>query len=367
MPGGRAGGGGGHASGGGGGRISGGGGSFRGSSGSSFGGRSGGGSFYPSAGSRPVRDYAPSWNQHYNVPKAARTRPKTIYVGPVIHAGPVVTHTTSGSSRPPAGGSTGGSGSSGGSGCGCGVVLIVVLLLGLFLLFAASFGGNSGSAGGVANSTVQRQALSAGAVNLTDYYADNARIINSTATLQSGMKHFYEQTGVQPFLYTTDSIDGNYDPTNAQLESYAQQLYSELFTDDAHFLVIIYDADYDGFGYYYIPGTAAKAVLDSEALDIFEGYVNADFDQYYSGTASYFSNVFSDTADRIMQVTRSSSFYLGIALVIVAILGLAYYWWKKAKEKRLKELEMTQQILDADVNDIAKDPTLEDLEKKYSD
>ncbi len=359
MPGGRVGGGGGHASGGGGGRI--GGGFGGGSRGSSFGSSGGfGGSFYPSPGSRPVRDYAPRANQRYNVPHNPRPRVRTIYVGPVYHPGPtVVTTQASGG-----GTSSGGSSSSSGSGIGCLVAAIFMfLVIGLFLLLGSA----GSSSGGVMNSTANREALPSGIVNLTGYYEDNARILNSTATLQSGMKYFYEKTGVQPYLYTTDSIDGNYAPTDAQLESFAENLYSERFDDDGHFLVLIYDADQDGFGYYYIPGNAAKSVLDDEALGIFEGYMNADFDQYYSSTAGYFSTVFTHTADRIMQVTRSNSFYLGIALVVLAIIGIAYYWWKKAKEKRLKELEMTQQILETDVNNMAKDPTLEDLEQKYSD
>ena len=164
-----------------------------------------------------------------------------------------------------------------------------------------------------------------------------------------------------------NTINGSYTPSNTELEAFAQNLYSELFTDSGHFLVILYDVDSEGFGYYYIPGDAAKSVLDSEALEIFESYLLANSREYYSSPASYFSGVFSSTAERIMHVTRSSTFYLGIGIIVLAILALAYFWWKRAKEKRLKELEMTQQILETDVNNMAKDPTLEDLEKKYSD
>lgn len=355
MPGGRVGGGG-HASGGGGGRIGGsfGGGSFGG--GSSRGSSSFGGSFYPSPGSRPVRDYAPRANQRYNVPHNPRPRVRTIYVGPVYHPGPTVVTTQAGGSGTSSGGS-----SSGSSGIGCMIMLLVFMMIGFFFLLTA---GNSGS---VTNSTVQREPLSAGAVNTTGYYEDQVGLINSSSSLQNGMKAFYDQTGVQPFLYVTDTINGSYAPSNTELETFAQQLYSELFTDSGHFLVILYDVDSEGFGYYYIPGDAAKSVLDSEALEIFESYLLQNSREYYSSPASYFSGVFSATAERIMHVTRSDTFYIGIGIVILAILGLAYYWWKKAKEKRLKELEMTQQILETDVNNMAKDPTLEDLEQKYSD
>ena len=375
MPGGRAGGGGGHASGGGGGRI--GGGSFGGSrgGGSSFGGyRAGGGSrgsFYPSVGSRPVRDYTPRSNQRYNVPPAMRPSYRTsrpiIYTGPIYHSSG---HSGSSSSKPStsahAGGASGGSSSSGNSGCG--TLLIVLLVFGLILLlFGALAGHGGGTTGGVTASTVQREPLAASAVKETGYYEDNIGIINSSSALQAGMKQFYQETGVQPFLYLTPDVNGEYDPLKPALEDYAQTLYSELFDDDGHFLVIIYDADYSGFGYYYIPGNAAKVVMDAEALDIFKGYVNADFDQYYDSPAGYFSKVFSDTSSRIMQVTKSPLLKVGMVIILVAGIALLYLWWKKAKEKKIEEMEKAQQILDADIGELIKDPELEALEQKYGD
>ena len=128
MPGGRVGGGG-HASGGGGGRIGGsfGGGSFGG--GSSRGSSSFGGSFYPSPGSRPVRDYAPRANQRYNVPHNPRPRVRTIYVGPVYHPGPTVVTTQASGSGTSSGGSTGSSG----SGIGC--LIKSVRFIGIFIEF----------------------------------------------------------------------------------------------------------------------------------------------------------------------------------------------------------------------------------------
>ena len=375
MPGGRAGGGGGHASGGGGGRV---GGSFGGSrsSGSSFGGyRAGGGSrgsFYPSVGSRPVRDYTPRSSQRYNVPSSMRPSYRTsrpiIYAGPIYHSSG---HSGSSSSKPGtaahAGGASGGSSSSSGN-SGCATLLIVFLVFGLILLLFGALAGRGGSSsGGVTASTVQREPLAASAVKETGYYEDNIGMINSSSALQAGMKQFYQETGVQPFLYTTPDVNGDYDPSNTTLEAYAQTLYSELFDDDGHFLVIIYDADPSGFGYYYIPGNAAKAVMDAEALSIFEGYVNADFDQYYDSPAGYFSNVFSDTSSRIMQVTKSPLIKVGMVIILVAGIALLYLWWKKAKEKKIEEMEKAQQILDADIGELIKDPELEALEQKYGD
>ena len=130
--------------------------------------------------------------------------------------------------------------------------------------------------------------------------------------------------------------------------------------------MIVYDPDSSGFGYYYIPGNAAKTVLDAEALEIFEGYVYQDSPDYLSGSAeAYFSEVFEHTADRIMSVTRSSTFYVGIALAVLAILALLFHWWKKVKEQKNKEAEHMEAVLNADIDDLVDNPELKDLEEKY--
>ena len=218
----------------------------------------------------------------------------------------------------------------------------------------------------VTASTVAREPLPPGSVELTEYYQDTTGLIRRSATLQAGMKYFYEKTGVQPYLYVTRDIDGDTYPSDAVLEEYAQALYSQLFSDSAHLLVIVYDPDSSGFGYYYIPGNAAKTVLDAEALEIFEGYVYQDSPDYLSGSAeAYFSEVFEHTADRIMSVTRSSMFYVGIALAVLAILALLFHWWKKVKEQKNKEAEHMEAVLNADIDDLVDNPELKDLEEKY--
>ncbi len=334
MPGGRVGGGG-SASGGGGGRIGGGGG-FGGGRGGSFGGSWGGswgGSSRPGrpSSSRPNSGYRPT---HYPT-----------YVRPIYYSG---------------GGGGNHHSSSGSSGC---LTLLVIFLV---IFFVMALLASMDSSGDVTSSTVQREPLSAGSVNLTGYYEDSTGLIRRGSVLQSGMRHFYEKTGVQPFLYVTQTIDGDPDPDDATLEAYAQKLYSELFTDSGHFLLVVYDPGDDGFLYYFIPGNASKTVLDGEALEIFEGYLFQESDEYLSGSVEgYFSDVFALTADRIMSVTVNPMVYVAGIAVVFAILWLLYRWWRKAKEQKNKENEHMQHVLDADIEDLVNDPEMKDLEEKY--
>lgn len=353
MPGGRVGGGG-SASGGGGGRIGGGGGF----GGGRVGGGGWGGSSRPSSG-RPS----------YGRPSSSRpssTRPSSgyrpthypTYVRPVYYNG---------------GGGGGGnhntSSGGGGGGAGCltgsfATFLIIFLVIVFMLILFSSM--DSGSSGDVTASTVSREPLAAGSVDLTGYYEDSTGLIRRSSVLQSGMKHFYDKTGVQPYLYVTQTIDGNPDPDDATLEAYTQKLYSELFTDSGHFLLVIYDPGSDGFLYYYIPGNASKTVLDGEALEIFEGYLYQESDEYLNGNVErYFSDVFELTADRIMSVTVNPMVYVAGIAVVLAILWLLYRWWRKAKEQKNKENEHMQHVLDADIEDLVDNPELKDLEEKY--
>ena len=55
----------------------------------------------------------------------------------------------------------------------------------------------------------------------------------------SGLKHFYNETGVQPYLYLTDTINGSHFPTEQDLEAFATDLYDELFLMK-HILLIVF-------------------------------------------------------------------------------------------------------------------------------
>ena len=356
MAGGRVGGGG-HASGGGGGHIGGG---RVGGGGHSSGGSFGGGSFGGGWSSGGWGGWGGSSHRPSNSrPGSSGYRPShyPTYVRPVIY--------TSGGG----GGGNYNHSSGGGGGAGCltgsvGMLLSVFLVLAFLMILMSVMMPTSAS--DVTASTVAREPLPAGSVDLTEYYQDTTGLIRRSATLQAGMKYFYEKTGVQPYLYVTRDIDGDTYPSDAVLEEYAQALYSQLFSDSAHLLVVVYDPDNSGFGYYYIPGNAAKTVLDAEALEIFEGYVYQDSPDYLSGSAeAYFSEVFEHTADRIMSVTRSSTFYVGIALAVLAVLALLFHWWKKAKEQKNKEAEHMEAVLNADIDDLVDNPELKDLEEKY--
>ena len=253
-------------------------------------------------------------------------------------------------------------------GCGCGVLIAVLIIVVIFVILISvgtgSFTTNNGGENDITKSTITREALPKGSVNETDYYTDGLGVINNRTTLLNGMKYFYNETGVQPYLYITDSIgDYTFDPSMEELQNFTNNLYGELFSDEAHLLFVYLEFE-DSYMTYYISGTQAKSVIDTEAGDILLDYMDR---YYYDDSLSYeefFSKAFSDTADRIMTVTRSPWIPVLIVLALLALAALLFVWWMRAKKQKNLEAQQTEDILNIPLEKFGTTEA-EELAKKY--
>ena len=252
------------------------------------------------------------------------------------------------------------------SGC-LGVFLVVAAIAVLFFFIGVKifFGSSSGS-------TVVREALPAGAVHETEYYtdADGSRIHNSSK-LEKGLRSFYKETGVQPYIYILPNASMT---SVADLSQRSEQLYAQLFTDEGHFLLVFCDDNQGSFHCGYTVGNRAQSVMDQEAI----GILSSNLNHYYkeaSDEETIFSAAFEKTGKQIMTVSKSpfsTLLNLFIAgLVIVVILIAAIIIWLSAHHKRQKELEKNrlekervQQILNTPLEKFG-DAQIEDLAQKY--
>ena len=214
----------------------------------------------------------------------------------------------------------------------------------------------------VTASTIERQPLPAGSVKETGYYTDELGWIVYSSELTNGMKTFYRETGVQPYLYLTDSVDGSHNPTLQALSDYSASLYDELFEDEAHFLVVFYE--YNGiYQVGYTIGAQAKSVLDDEAMKIFQDYL----DRYYYADISeeeFFSRTFSETGERIMSVTKSPWPVVLIVFGVLLVVIILFFWWKRHKQQEALEAKRTQEMLNTPLDTFG-DTEAERLAKKY--
>lgn len=261
----------------------------------------------------------------------------------------------------------GGSRTARASGAGCSTTIITalvitILVIVIFVILSSSFNNNN-SGLQVTKSTIERVALPKGSVNETGYYTDDLGWIKNRTKLETGLKNFYNKTGVQPYLYITDTINGTHYPETEDFEIFSNNLYDELFTDEAHLLFIFFEYGDENLDY-YLCGAQAKTVIDNEAADILLDYI----DRYYYDTRlteeELFSKAFSDAADRIMKVTRSPWSYVFIVIGIAIIVIILFRWWKKSKEQKNLERQQREKILNTPLNQFGSTEA-EELAKKY--
>ncbi len=227
----------------------------------------------------------------------------------------------------------------------------------------------------VAGSTVAREPLPEGCVKETGYYTDELNILIYESELLPGLNKFYNMTGVQPYVYLTStnefhSISG---PTQTEMKEFAESKYQELFTDDAHLLLVFFKDNqyYSSYKYWYAVGQRASSVFDTEAGSILGNYL----DKYYYDQGltyeQYFSEVFGMTAERIMSVTV---YPLSPLLVILGVLAAAaiaasvLLVIRHMRRKREEEARRTESLLNIPLKKFSdKEDKAEKLSRNYDD
>lgn len=253
------------------------------------------------------------------------------------------------------------------SGCSANVVLIVVLIF-----FALAF------LGGVSNcvdpsvssttttaSTVERTPLPAGSVEETAYFTDEGDWIDNPNALNQAMRQFCMDTGVQPYLYI---LPNGQTRSVQELTSRAEALYPEIFNDEAHFLLVFCDDNSGSFNAGYVIGTQAKSVMDSEAIDIFKDYLDANYYDFSLTETQIFTNTYTKTADRIMTTDAKRDAPMNIALTIVCgvviVVIIVALVLRKRRQARAAEAKRQQEILNTPLEKFGED-SVEQLAKEY--
>ena len=110
-----------------------------------------------------------------------------------------------------------------------------------------------------ASEHVKRAKLDAEACIRTDgMIKDTLEWLSDTKTVEKAMNQFYKKTGVQPYLYICNKIEGKGgEITDDEAQSFGQSLYDSMYQDEGHMIFIFMeyaDSEYATFLY-----TGAKA------------------------------------------------------------------------------------------------------------
>lgn len=196
-------------------------------------------------------------------------------------------------------------------GGGCSVTaFILIILLCIFAFLMQNSGTQQDPE--ITVSRTERTAVT-GTVTCQDWYLDDLGYIRHDTDLTDGLRYFYSQTGIQPYVMLLD-----YDPSlwpdgqwsESAAEEYLAQVYSETFSDNGH-LIFAYFAcendteDMDGTFYFYY-GSAAFSIMDSEAETIFWSYFDMNYNNLDLSIAEFLGQTFRETADNIMHTGSST-------------------------------------------------------------
>ena len=200
----------------------------------------------------------------------------------------------------------------------------------------------------------------------TGYYIDaDGGWIHNSELLGRGLRYFDQMTGVHPYVYI---LPNGLTTSTSDLQSCAEHLYGELFTDNRHFILVFCDDGEGGYNCGYAVGLQAKTIMDSEAISILADYLDRYYSDFSLSEEEIFSKAFSDAADRIMTVTgstaRTTTKVLGGVAVVALIAGTVIIVVKKRDEQKKAEAKRTQDILNTPLEKFGSDE-VEELAKKY--
>ena len=264
-----------------------------------------------------------------------------------------------------------GMGPRGGCGGGCmGVIMAVIMLIIVLTVISMVANVAVPDVGGrtqVTRSTVNRTALARDRADTSvPNLVDDLRWIDNTALLNRGMSNFHNRTGVRPILYITGSIDGNTNPSFAQISAYADRRYTELTGGcEAHVLLLIFESNTMEEAYVRV-GAEARVVIDEEAYNIILDYVVRHWGSRMNED-ELFSRVFDESSTRIMRVDRSPWIPVLIVACILLILFLLFNWWKRKQEQKNREAEETERILNQPLEAFGSDDVASQLAQQYED
>lgn len=208
----------------------------------------------------------------------------------------------------------------------------------------------------IQQSTIERSKLDSSLCTRVDtWYQDDINWIHDEKTLLKGLKTFYDKTGVQPYLWITDNINGKAKPNTSDFETALKSKYSELFKDEGHVIVCFMESSPSVYATYYWAGSAAKGVIDDEAGEILLDVIDSKYTSDLSDE-EMFSKSFSDAATRMMKVGRTTKQLIIIAVIVLLCLGFVvsvYLWVKTRAKARAEEAEERERILNTDINEMS--------------
>ncbi len=254
-----------------------------------------------------------------------------------------------------------------GTGCGTGCfTAVLVLVMVCFILGVLSGGCARDSSSDVPSTIVRTKLTDSHSYNSNDV-VDELDWFDSVSDTESNLKDFYDETGVQPYVYLR-AYDSSL-TSDEEKSSWAKDFFDNTLQDQDGFLFVYFaeeDQDEDVGYMAYVAGSRAQSVMDSEAVDIFWSYI----DRYWPtdmSTDDVIYESFTDTATAIMHVSTTEadlSKYRLLAIIVVGG-GVVIFLIIREKNRRAHEkAKETESILNTPLEAAAQQKAADRTETK---
>ncbi len=188
--------------------------------------------------------------------------------------------------------------------------------------------------------------------------------LNGSHRTEKALEEFYKETGVPLFLYTIAS----YPADSSTCDTYAEELYDTLFTDENHALLVYYD-NVDWWS--WVAGNAVASRMTDKTfnslVDAFYFYWEQDItndEVFAKGLTSFVGDY---TGKNLLRAGKLWSAVLWVVAVGMLLYGGIFYFLdtRKIKDKReaLEHLEV-ERVLNIPLEKFD-DSGLTDLKEKY--
>ena len=289
-------------------------------------------------------------------------------------------HSSSSSYRSHRYGSYGGGSGSGGGGCSFifGLGFIIIMILGFGYAAGAEFIKGPVQYFLIERSTTQREALPSSKCQpvdtwFRDDWGDWINDKGEETAMVNGLKHFYEKTGVQPYVWIMGEEGKDY-MSEGSLEELGDNKYKEMFGNDEGHLILIF-REYPNESSNYVvtvtPGNDAwTLVIDEEAKEILLDFI----DYYYTddglNEGQFFGKAFEQAGDRIMMKQlsfRQLGTIIAVALIVVIGLIIVANIVKKRKIAVAKQKTLQKQASAQEAKAVADQKKTDFDRKQYED
>ncbi len=177
---------------------------------------------------------------------------------------------------------------------------------------------------------------------------------DTVSTAGKKLKHFYDKTGIQPYVYLRE-----YDASlinDEMKDAKAHQMFDQLGLGENAMLFVYFaeeNTDEDVGYMVMVRGKRVDSIMDDNATDIYWAYIDK---YWYSdlSTDELFQKAYSGTGNAIMKKSKTfvDVIFVGIILCIVIVVPIAIIKVMVTKRKHEKEkAEETERLIKADLHD----------------